>query len=344
MKTFQEQVIKIARDVAGFSGGQGELLRRALGSKHREEFLGSLRLRFIEGAMQNGVPEATAQHIFEQISVFGSFSFAKSHAASFALITYWHAWLRYYYPAAFFCGILRNMPMGFYPLASVMADAQRASVTLLHPDVNRSEVLPVLERAPVGVRLGLTSVVGVGEDVAQAIIEKRKEGAFADLNDFITRTTLERKIAEDLILAGALDAFGERRQLLWDLVAAFDRRDDKRGQRFVLHLPDEDAALDPFTPREKLQHEFQLLRGLINAHPTEFRAKQYAALKLTPSRMLAQLKDGTKVRVGGVNAVRQRPPTYGIHPWPSVDQGPCGRRECRTPASTDGQGCGIFGD
>jgi len=317
---FQEQVIKIAREVAGFSGGQGELLRRALGSKHREEFLAGLRLRFIEGAMQNGVPEATAQTIFEQLSAFGSFSFAKSHAASFVLITYWHAWLRYYYPAAFFCGILRNMPMGFYPLASVMADAQRAGVTLLHPDINRSEVLPVLEvhrsdaanaerQNGVSVRIGLTSIAGIGEEVAQAILEARKAGPFVDLNDFITRTTLDRKIAEDLILAGALDDFGERRQLLWALVAAFERREDKRGQRFVLHISDEEANLEPFTPREKLQHEFQLLRGLINAHPTDFRAEQYAALKLTPSRMLAQLKDGTKVRVGGVNAVRQRPPT-----------------------------------
>lgn len=170
-----------------FSGGQGELLRRALGSKHREEFMAGLRLRFLEGATQNGVPEATAQTIFEQLSAFGSFSFAKSHAASFALITYWHAWLRYYYPAAFFCGILRNMPMGFYPLASVMADAQRAGAALPHPDINRSDVLPVLEvhrsnvadaahQKAVSVRLGLASVVGIGEEVAQAILETRRAG------------------------------------------------------------------------------------------------------------------------------------------------------------------------
>ena len=141
---FQEQVLKVARDVAGFTAGQGELLRRALGSKHRAQFIEALRDQFVHGAEGKGVPTDIANQVFEQLSAFGSFSFAKSHAASFALITYWHAWLRTYHPAAFFCGILRNQPIGFYPVAAVMADAQRAGVKLLHPDVNRSDVLPVL--------------------------------------------------------------------------------------------------------------------------------------------------------------------------------------------------------
>jgi len=306
---FQEQVIKIAQDVAGFTGGQGELLRRALGSKHAVSLLDGLRLRFVEGAIRNGVPEPIAQKVFDQLCAFGSFSFAKSHAASFALITYWHAWLRHYYPSAFFCGILRNMPMGFYPLASVMSDAQRAGITLLYPDINRSQVLPVLEARPsqkAAIRLGLASVDGVGEETAQAILAARQDRPFTSLNDAIARTTMDRKTAEDLILSGAFDPFGERRQLLWDLVAAFEGR---QGDRFVLTGADEQAPLQPLTRREKLHHEFTRLGGLINAHLLDLRAEQYAALKLTPSSLLKQMKDGAKVRVGGINAVRQRPPT-----------------------------------
>lgn len=304
---FQEQVILTARDVGGFTAGEGELLRRAFSSKRREEIIPGLRERFVRGAENKGLATEVAHRIFDQLEAFGSFSFAKSHSASFALLSYWHAWLRVYYPAAFFAGILRNEPMGFYPQSAVISEAQRAGVKFSLPDVNRSDVLPILETAN-AILLGLSSIDGISEETAQFIVEARGRMPFIDLNDFIERTNprIDRPIAEKMILAGGCDCFGERRQLLWNLVEAFETRGPKR---FALKSPDEEVKLKPFSPKEKLLHEFAFLHGLVNAHMMDLRADQYAQLELTPSVMLGSLRHGAKVRVGGVNTVRQRPPT-----------------------------------
>ncbi len=137
---FQEQVLKVARDLAGFTGGQGEVLRRALGHKNGEAALERLRGAFIAGAAIKGVPGDVAEASFDQLKAFGGYAFAKSHAASFAVIVYQSAWLKRYYPLAFYIGLLRCQPMGFYSPAVLINDAKRHGIAVLPVDVNRSGV------------------------------------------------------------------------------------------------------------------------------------------------------------------------------------------------------------
>ncbi len=122
---FQEQVLKVARSLAGFTVGEGELLRRALSHKHADQQIEAFRSKFIAGAQGKGVSKPIAERVFNQLKAFGGYSFSKAHAAAFAVITYWSAWLRCYHPVAFFAGILRHQPMGFYPKHVVISDAQR---------------------------------------------------------------------------------------------------------------------------------------------------------------------------------------------------------------------------
>ena len=127
---FQEQVLKIAHDFAGFTHGQGEMLRRALGSKNGVQLISQLEQVFIDGAMNKGIDRDIAQDVFDRLRGFGSYSFAKSHAASFAVLVYQSAWLRKYHPLAFFVALLNNHPMGFWSPSVIVNDAQRHGITV----------------------------------------------------------------------------------------------------------------------------------------------------------------------------------------------------------------------
>jgi error-prone DNA polymerase len=213
---FQEQVLKVARNLAGFTAGQGEQLRRALGAKRAPEAIEQLRGAFLKGARARGVSESIAAAVFDQLRAFGSYSFPKSHAAAFAVIVYQSAWLKYYYPAAFYCALLNNQPMGFWPPAILVRDAQRHGIEVLSVDISRS--LARCRSDSQRIRLGLNYINGLGEQGAQRITEARQTESFADLADFCRRTRLPRRIVEALIMAGACDGWGQlRRRLLWEL-------------------------------------------------------------------------------------------------------------------------------
>jgi len=210
---FQEQTLKVARDLAGFTAGRGEQLRRALGSKHADAAIEALRAAFLDGAAAKGVPIAVATAVFEQLRAFGSYSFPKSHAAAFAVIVYQSAWLKRYHPAALFCGLLNAQPMGFWPPSVLIGDARRHGVTILPPDVHASAACCTLEGG--GIRLGLSYVNGLGTVAIERIIAVRP---FAGMANLCRRTKLPRALIERLIAAGALDTWGiARRQLLWEL-------------------------------------------------------------------------------------------------------------------------------
>lgn len=235
---FQEQVVKVARDLAGFTGGQGEQLRRALGRKDGDAEMERLRVGFVAGAVAKGVPAAIAQEIFDQLKAFGGYAFAKSHAASFAVIVYQSAWLKRYHPVAFYIGLLRCQPMGFYSPAVLINDARRHGIPVLPVDVNRSGVRYEAESGPwtvtvlpehnqnLGLRIGLSTIKGLGEAGAERIVlarlraEQETGCAFRSLLDFCRRTRLPRAMVEQLILAGALD--GLQDTLLQESGAALD--------------------------------------------------------------------------------------------------------------------------
>ncbi|MDQ3858763.1 MAG: DNA polymerase III subunit alpha, partial [Actinomycetota bacterium] len=179
---FQEQVLDVAVALAGFGVGEAEGLRRAMSRKRSEAAIQAYRERFLDGAAASGVPRETAELVFGKINGFASFGFPKSHAAAFALLAYQSAWLRHRYPAEFLCALLNAQPMGFYPPASLVRDAQRRGVEVRPPDVQRSDVRCRIEGK--AVRGGLAYVRGLGEEPAAALVgERDRGGSFAGVRD-----------------------------------------------------------------------------------------------------------------------------------------------------------------
>ncbi len=307
---FQEQVIKVARDVAGFTPGCGELLRRALGNKNAAEAVKKFREEFIQGAKEKDVPEKIAEAIWNSIAGFAGYSFSKAHAAAFAVIVYWSAWLRVHYPTEYFCGLLRNAPLGTYPARVLESEAQRVGVKFLPFDINRSMVKPTIEKN--AIRFGLIYVKGIGESLAETIVQTRGTKSFTSLNDFVQRVKVERRAMEWLILSGAFDSLGERRQLLWDLAEALQI--SKRPPSLPLDIPDEYVELSPMLPEQLTLSTFAATGVTGGMHLTEVRRDAFTKAGCTPLADLQKMRLGTKVKVGGLVAdgVRRPPTAKGV--------------------------------
>jgi len=302
---FQEQVLKIAASIAGFTPGEGELLRRALGHKRAGEQIESFRRKFLNGAAAKGVPQAIAEQIFAQLKAFGSYSFSKAHAAAFAVITYWSAWLRCHHPLFFFVGLLRHQPMGFYPEHVVVSDAQRVGVKFLPVDLRHSVSLAVVEGD--AIRLGLSSIHGFGPEQIELLEQERWRGPYRSLNDLVKRTGLDRPHVEALVLSGALDYMGERRQLLWDIAEAY--RLARRPKELPMKSKDERVKLPPMDARTRLATSFAFTGVSLEGHLTATRRDAFTRAGAQPIRELPHLKHGQKVKIGGLIVARQHPPT-----------------------------------
>ncbi len=309
---FQEQVIKIARDVAGFTPGRGELLRRALGAKDPGAALSAFRIEFLRGAEANDVPAPTAEQIWMMLKGFAGYSFSKAHAAAFAVIVYWSAWLRVHYAVEYFCGLLRNAPLGTYPAHVLEAEARRCGIRFLPFDIGRSPALPAVERVRGGlaIRHGLGYVKGIGPEVADSIVAERANGPYASLADFVGRMRLDRRSVENLVLAGAFDSLGERRSLLWDLAAAFElvKRPPTTPLPFV--VPDERPALRPMSMTQKVGLTFAATGVTGDMHLVELRRDAFTRAGCLTLPELRRMRQGARVRVGGLVADGlRRPPT-----------------------------------
>ena len=302
---FQEQVLKVARDLAGFTAGEGELLRRALSHKQADQQIEAFRSKFTAGAQARGVSKEIAELVFNQLKAFGGYSFSKAHSAAFAVITYWSAWLRCYHPVAFFAGILRHQPMGFYPKHVVISDAQRVGVKFLPVDLRYSHAEVSVEGQ--AIRLSLSDVHGFGPEQIEIIDTERQRGPFRALNDLVRRTQLDRPHVEALVLSGALDYLGERRQLLWDIAEAF--RLAKRPRELKLVSPDERAALPRMDKTTRLSTTFAFTGMSLDGHLTELRRDAFTKAGAVSISELSKLKHGQIVKIGGLIVARQYPPT-----------------------------------
>ncbi len=304
---FQEQVLKVARDLAGFSAGQGELLRRALGAKEAETAIRQFQADFLAGAQQKGVPPDVAEQVFDQLAAFGSYSFAKSHAAAFAVIVYQSAWLKRYHFEAYYAALLNTRP-GFWPPSILVNEMQRRGGTVLGVDIHRSQATCTLEGE--AIRLGLAYVKGLGEGQIEKIVACRQERPFTDLTDFCRRTGIARRLVERLVLAGAMDEWGEpRRQLVWQLGTLSYKEEG-------LPLPDElpDLTLPPLSQAEQLLAEQSVLGLSTGPHLLSFYRAWLHDNDILDSRQLAETPHGRRVRVAGLLVVHQSPPTAkGFH-------------------------------
>ena len=305
---FQEQVLKVARDLAGFTAGQGELLRRALGAKNATEAIETFHEAFVEGAWAQGVAREVAEDVFNRLRAFGGYSFPKSHAAAFAVLVYRSGWLKVYYPAAFYAALLNHQPMGFWSPAVVVNDARRHNMQVLPVDLHRSQARCTVVEG--GLRLGFNYVKGMGEASITRLVEARLAGPFADLGDFCRRTRLPLRVVENLVLAGAFDGWAiPRRKLLWELGKL-----RYTAEELDLVFPDDGVTLPELSTTEKFALEWSLLGVSVDGHVMEFYRAWLETHGVLGSADLRQRQNGDQVRVGGLVVVHQAPPTAkGVH-------------------------------
>jgi error-prone DNA polymerase len=304
---FQEQCIRVAMAIAGFTPGEADRLRRAMSRARSPEAMAGLRERFIAGAVANGVDEATAEEVFRGLTAFAGFGFCKSHAAAFALVAYQTLYLKAHFPAAWCCTLLNHQPLGFYPPEVLIGDARRHGVPILPPDVNHSQAACALEGqgSSLAVRLGLGYVHGLGEVWQARVVQRRGDRPFQSLGDFCQRVRLPRPVTENLIRAGALDGLGgARRALLWELGGlAYPE------EGLDVEVPVEPAALPALSAGERMGWEYELLGLAPEDHVMSLYREALEARGVLSSQALAEGRDGQTVRVAGRVVVRQRPPS-----------------------------------
>jgi error-prone DNA polymerase len=302
---FQDQVLSVAMAAAGFGVGEAEGLRRAMSRKRSEEAIEAFRPRFVEGCLDNGIDEPVAHAIYDKLVGFSGFGFPKSHAAAFALLAYQSAWLRHHFPAEFLCALLNAQPMGFYPPASLVRDAQRRGIAVLPPHVNRSAAACGIEDG--AVRIGLGYVRSVGAEEAEAIVSGQP---YEDLGDLARRAPVGIAALEALAAAGACDAWGPRRELRWRLGATPRGESAGPGAR-QLALPLEPTAETPELPGqtdwERMLADYAHTSLSVGVHPLELLRPHLPGV--VTSAELADVPHGARIAVAGLAVARQRPST-----------------------------------
>ncbi len=303
---FQEQLMQMAVDVAGFSAAEADQLRQAMGAKRSVERMERLRERLYRGMAERGIRDDVADRIYEQLAAFANYGFPESHAVSFAYLVYASAWLKLHYPAAFLAALLNAQPMGFYSPRTLVADARRHGVAVRGPDLNASAATATLEPGSPGlaVRLGLCYVRTIGEELAGRIADGRPYDSMADL---VQRVGLSQAQIEALATAGAFGCFGlERREALWAAGAVAQARADRLPGAVV---GAEAPRLPGMSPAELGAADLWATGLSASSHPVQFVRERLDALGVVTSEGLAAVEPGTRVLVGGVVTHRQRPVT-----------------------------------
>lgn len=308
---YQEQVQKAANLLAGYSLGQADLLRRAMGKKDKEK-MAKERERFIKGAGEvNGIPTEKASAIFDTLEKFANYGFNKSHSAAYAIISYRTAYLKANYPVEFMCGLLSNEINNTDKISVFVSECKRMGVTILPPDINRSQLDFAPEETIDGeaIRYGLAGIKNVGEGAMELVIEERRTGGeFSSIEDFCARLdsrAVNKKVIESLVKAGAFDFTGRDRAELFASIdsaiasAAASHRDRASGQQSLFDLMDESldstaqtTTLDyiPWTAEEKLAHEKDLLGFYVTGHPLDRFQKAFNHLNIMPISTLGRIK------------------------------------------------------
>ena len=322
---YQEQVLLVARAVAGFDLAEADSLRRAMTKGRSREQMAAIRTRFLERAVARGVDSGVAGEVFRQLEGFAAYGFNKAHAACFAVISYATAWLRTYYPAEFACAILDHEPMGFYSPRLVVNDARRHGIAILAPHVNASDARYSVEEDGRAIRVGLSDVHAMSARLLDAIAAERAVRPFRDLADFLRRTRAELPAAESLIRVGALDGLGiteagrpltrdEMLALLPELKAVI-AREGVAGDDTLCLAPARAAYAEDLShvsgwgPARRLSAELELLGLSLTCHPLGLAHEDLVSRGVTFARDLRELPDRSKVRVCGVRERAQTPRT-----------------------------------
>jgi error-prone DNA polymerase len=312
---FQEQLLRMAMIAAGFTGGEAEELRRAMGFKRSEKRMAEIEVKLRAGMDRTGIHGKVQDDIVHSITAFALYGFPESHAASFALLTYASAYLKCHHLAAFTCAMLNNQPMGFYSPAILIKDAQRHGLRVLPVDVTKSEwqctLAPPGPRPPAPgpcLRLGLRYARGLREEAARAILRARP---FSSIDDLAFRVReLRKDELNRLAEIGALNSLdqGHRRDALWQAQRAIlpvgpllaPLEEDSEG---------EPSPLAPMNTEERLYADYHGTGVTVGKHPMAYRRAEMNALGVTRAADLAKVPNGRLVRIAGAVIVRQRPGT-----------------------------------
>ncbi len=311
---FQDQVLEVAIALAGFTVGEAEGLRRAMSRKRSHDALEAYRGRFVAGAAEKGVSGEVADTVFDKLVGFSGFGFPKAHAAAFGLLAYQSQWLRRHHPAEFLCALLNEQPMGFYPPATLVRDAQRRGVEVLPPDVNASTADCGMEGD--AVRVGLLYVSSIAKEDAVGLVAEREEnGPFSGVGDLARRAPLSRDGLEALVNGGACDGFGrKRRDLLWELGLALRPQTvpgtEGRAKQLPLSLDPtaETPELRDLTRWERMLADYRVTGMSVGTHPLELLRPHLPPGTLS-SRELHEQPHGRSVAFAGMTVARQRPST-----------------------------------
>jgi error-prone DNA polymerase len=323
---FQEQLMQMAIDAAGFSPGEADQLRQAMGSKRSKVRMARMRDRLLEGMAKRGITGATADDIAKKLEAFASFGFPESHSVSFAYLVYSSAWIKLHYPAEFVCGLLNAQPMGFYSPHTLVRDARRHGVEVLGPCVERSRRDCTLEprsgsAGPVGrplpgwhadpsihaARIGLRYVRGLSSALLDRIDEERAREPFQNLEDFTRRTGAPVDALEALATAGAFACFGlDRRAGLWAAGALRDARPERLPG---LVTGAEAPQLPGMNEVEETAADLWATGMAPGRHPTEFVRDELTSRGVLTAAALRETEARSIVEVAGVVTHRQQPET-----------------------------------
>ncbi len=304
---FQEQLLRMAMIVAGFSGGEAEELRRAFSHKRSEAKMREIEVRLRAGMERNGITGAVQDTIAQSITSFALYGFPESHSASFALLAYASAYLKTHYLAAFTCALLNNQPMGFYHPSTIVKDAQRHGLKVRPVDVTCSG-WPCSIEPDRSLRLGLKYVRGLRAEAGQALVRERARAPFTGISDLVRRVPeLRRDELNMLAEIGALNALQDldRRGSLWESGRAI------RPAGPLLDRLDEPASspLVAMTPDERLEADYHGTGLTVGRHPMVYRRAELRRLGVVAATELHKLSNNRAVRVAGAVICRQRPGT-----------------------------------
>ena len=302
---FQEQILRLAMELGGFTAAEADELRRAIGFTRSQERLDRMKERLAVAFRKNGVSEPAVEYLIKSLASFALYGFPESHAISFALIAYSSAWLKVHRPGAFYASLLNCQPMGFYSSASLIQDGRRHGVTFLPVCVQASDAKCRVDSAET-VRLGIGTVLGVRRAALESLLRARAERPFESLADFLRRTELSAAERRSLAGAGALNALaGHRRSALWR-VEAFHGGDDLFRQAADAG-EDELTPLERMTLLERLQADYTHLSLTTGAHPMKLARPLLPGV--TPAGELKDVPAGRRVKICGSVITRQRPGT-----------------------------------
>jgi len=313
---YQEQLMEIAKQLAGFTLGQADVLRKAVGKKIKK-LLNEQREKLIEGMVKNGIGRKTSEQIWGWIEPFARYGFNRSHAVCYAMIGYQTAYLKAHWPTEFAAALLNSESGDTERIAVLMEEAKKMNIRVLPPSVNESfKKFTVIrdEQEKPFIRFGLAAVKNVGEAVVEAIIEERKaNGRFSSLEDLLRRVThkdLNKKSLESLIKCGALDELGDRTTMLENIeeILRYGRDLQKAGASNQASLFGGGFSVKPLTlketkaapKKERLMWEKELLGLYVSEHPLESARERLG--KMTPIKSAIALAEGQMVKLGGIIA------------------------------------------